>query len=250
MAKFVVNLTWEDAPHLSENDKKELLASYSPHERDARSKGIPQLGAGAIYPVVEGDIVVEAFKIPDHWPRAYALDVGWNKTAALWGAYDAKSDIWYLYSEYYKGQAEPSTHVNAIQARGAWMSGVIDCHSKGRGQAHGEQLSVLYENLGLRLGLALNGPGTLEPSILETFQRLVSGRLKVFSHLYNWLSEFRVYRRDKNGKIVDENDHLMDCTRFLITSGHLVMDVPPEEDADDAKITRPYYQGQSPVCGY
>lgn len=251
MAKWVCNLTWEDAPHLSKEAKKELLASYSPHERDARSKGIPQLGAGAIYPVVESDVVVEPFKIPDKWPRAYALDVGWNKTAAVWGAYDEKSDVWYLYSEYYRGQAEPSIHADGIKARGAWMSGVIDCHSKAKGQAHGEQLSVLYATLGLNLTSADNGPGTLEPGILNTYQRLSSGRLKVFSHLLNWRAEFRVYRRDMNGRIVDKEDHLMDCTRFLVTSGMNVMDTPPPEFSDDGEITRPRpSQGRSDVCGY
>src|SRR5665213_3388138 len=110
MSKFVVNLTWEDAPHLTKEAKEELLASYSPHERDARSKGIPQLGAGAIYPVVEADVLIEPFSIPDKWPRAAGMDVGWKKTAVIWGAYDQKSDVWYLYSEYYRGYAEPAIH--------------------------------------------------------------------------------------------------------------------------------------------
>ncbi len=251
MAKWVCNLTWQDAPHLSEKAKEELLQSYSPHERDARSKGIPQLGAGAIYPVVESDVIVEPFRIPEHWPRAYALDVGWNKTAAVWGTYDQKSDVWYLYSEHYRGQAEPSIHADAIKARGSWMAGVVDCHSKARGNAYGEQLSVLYANLGLHLDNAENGPGTLEPGILDVYQRLSSGRLKVFSHLLNWRAEFRIYRRDKNGRIVDKNDHLMDCTRFLVTSGHKIMDTPPPEFAEDGIQYRPSSkQGRSDICGY
>jgi hypothetical protein len=32
--------------------------------------------------------------------------------------------------------------------------------------------------------------------------------------LQNWLSEFRIYRRDEKGKIVKQNDHLMDATRY------------------------------------
>lgn len=249
--KWVCNLTWEDAPHLSAADKKLLLESFSPHERDARSKGIPQLGAGAIYPVSEADIVIDPFKIPDNWPRAYALDVGWSKTAAIWGAYDEKSDTWYLYSEYYRGQAEPSIHADGIKARGQWMSGVIDCHSKAKSQAHGEQLSVLYANLGLNLALADNGPGTLEPTILDTYQRLSSGRIKVFSHLLNWRAEFRVYRRDMNGRIVDKDDHLMDCMRFLVTSGNKVLDTPPLEDGDGGSQYSPRStQGRSNICGY
>ena len=35
----------------------------------------------------------------------------------------------------------------------------------------------------------------------------------------NWRAEFRIYRRNEKGLIVDENDHLMDCTRYLIMTG-------------------------------
>jgi hypothetical protein len=44
-------------------------------------------------------------------------------------------------------------------------------------------------------------------------------RLKVFSSLRNWLNEFRLYRRDEKGKVVKDNDHLMDATRYLVVSG-------------------------------
>ena len=47
-------------------------------------------------------------------PRAYGLDVGWNKTAAIWGARNPETGVIYLYSEYYRGQAEPQVHVEAI----------------------------------------------------------------------------------------------------------------------------------------
>src|SRR5215467_13831811 len=87
MSKFVVMAGWDDVPHLDEQTKQDLYASIPPYQRDARSKGIPQLGSGAIYPVPESEIVCKPFEIPRYWPRAYALDVGWNRTAAIWGAW-------------------------------------------------------------------------------------------------------------------------------------------------------------------
>ena len=39
---------------------------------------------------------------------------------------------------------------------------------------------------------------------------MTSGKLKVFRSLTEWFSEFRKYRRDENGKVVKEDDHLMD----------------------------------------
>lgn len=215
-SKFVVTATWDDAPHLDENAKQELWNSIPPFQRDARSKGVPQLGAGAIYPVPESDFVVADFPVPDHWPRVFGMDVGWNRTASIWGAIDRDTDTLYLISEHYRGQAEPSVHAQGIMARGKWIPGVIDPASRGRGQQDGQQLLQSYIDLGLDLAVAFNG---VESGIYEVWQRMSSGRLKVFKSLGNWLSEFRLYRRDEKGRIVKENDHLMDATRYLVMSG-------------------------------
>lgn len=93
--RFVLTMGFDDAPHLSSESKAKLLASFPPHERDARSKGVPQLGSGAIYPVPESDFVIDDIKLPDHWPRVYGMDVGWNKTAAVFAALNRESDTLY-----------------------------------------------------------------------------------------------------------------------------------------------------------
>jgi hypothetical protein len=78
-SRSVILATWDDVPHLDERAKEMLFASYMPFQRDARTKGIPALGSGAIYPVPESDIVIPDFALPNHWPRAYGMDVGWNR---------------------------------------------------------------------------------------------------------------------------------------------------------------------------
>jgi len=208
MSKVVITATWDDCPHLSDEDKQELWDSIPPYQRDARSKGIPQLGSGAIYPVPESEIQCQPFDIPPYWPRVYGLDVGWQRTAAVWGAYDRESDVIYLYSEHYRGQAEPSIHADAIKARGEWIPGVIDPAANGRSQKDGQQLLSNYLDLGLDVVKADN---SVEAGIQAKVQRLSSGRLKIFTTLTNWLSEFRLYRRDDQGRVVKENDHLMDA---------------------------------------
>lgn len=82
-------------------------------------RGVPQLGSG-IDPILESNIIVEDFAIPKHWLHCYAMDVGWNRTAAIWAATDPTTKITYLYSEYYQGNAEPIIHVEGIKSRGAW----------------------------------------------------------------------------------------------------------------------------------
>jgi len=225
-SKFVIMATWDDVPHLSEQTKKILWDAIPPFQRDARSKGVPQLGAGAIYPVPESDYLVQDFEIPAHWPRAYGMDVGWNRTAAVWGALDRDNDILYLTGEHYRGQAEPSVHAASIRARGEWIPGVIDPAARGRSQLDGATLVQSYIDLGLNLIFAVNA---VEAGIYEVWQRLSTGRLKVFKSLANWLFEARLYRRDEKGCIVKESDHLMDATRYLVVSGLARAKVKPAE---------------------
>lgn len=214
--RFVLTLGFDDAPHLSEESKEKLLAAFPPHERDARSKGIPQLGSGAIYPVPESDIVIADFEIPEHWPRGYALDVGWNRTSAGFHAWDRENDIIYRTGEHYRAQAEPSVHAEAIKSRGLWMHGVVDPAARGRTQTDGQQILQMYIDLGLHLDVANNA---VEAGIYEMWQRLSTGRYKVFKSCVNWLQEFRLYRRDDKGRVVKGNDHAMDDSRYFVMSG-------------------------------
>lgn len=218
-SKFVVMATWDDVPHLTEATKKLLWASIPPFQRDARSKGVPQLGAGAIFPVPESDIIVSDFEIPAHWPRAFGMDVGWNRTAVIWGAIDRDTDVLYLTAEHYRGQAEPAVHAAAIKGSknvNQWIPGVIDPAARGRGQRDGGQLLQDYIDLGLDLETAFNG---VESGLLEIWTRMSTGKLKAFRSLQNWLFEFRLYRRDEKGHIVKSNDHAMDAMRYLVMSG-------------------------------
>ena len=92
-----------------------------------------------IYPVADAAIVIPEFKIPDHWPQAYGLDIRWNTVAAVWGARNPQSDVLYLYSEYH-ADADPAIHAAAIRSRGDWIHGLIDPAANGRDRRDGYRL--------------------------------------------------------------------------------------------------------------
>jgi phage terminase large subunit-like protein len=230
---YVVGATWDDVPHLSAEEKELLWAGMEPHLREARTKGIPSIGSGAIYPVLEEKITVEPFDIPAHWPRGYAMDVGWNATAALWIALDRESDIAYVYSTYKAGQAEPPIHAAAIKSRGAWINGLIDPAARGRAQDDGKQLYKQYKDLGLKLQVANNA---VEAGIYAVWERLSTGRLKVFSTERAFFEEYRIYRRDEKGKIVKMGDHIMDCLRYRIVSLLLGLTAKPVPKEDKKRM--------------
>jgi phage terminase large subunit-like protein len=228
--KRVVMATWDDVPHLSEETKAQLIAGTPPHQRDARTRGIPSLGAGAIYPVPESEIVVPPRSIPADWPRCFGCDVGWNRTAAVWLARDPATSILYLYHEHYRGQAEPVIHAQGIKAPGAWIPGVIDPACLGSNQVDGRSLMQIYTDLGLDIQPADN---SVESGIFAVWELLSSGRLKVFSSCGNWISEFRRYHRDEKGRIVKVDDHAMDATRYAVMSGIARMTTEPKPQQDE-----------------
>ena len=217
--KVVIMAGWDDVPHLTEESKAKMLAGTPPHLRDSRSKGIPSLGSGAIYPVPEDEIKFDIMEIPAWFRRSYGMDVGWNATAVVFGAYDADNDIAYIYDAYKRGQAEPDVHASAIRKRypgGFKLPGAIDPASRGSGQADGKQLLQLYRKEGLRL---IEADNAREAGIAEVYSRLSTGRLKIARHLSDVFDEYRIYRRDDMGRIIKEHDHYMDALRYYVMTG-------------------------------
>lgn len=252
--KFITRIEWDDAPHImgDEDAKKMFGTALTAIDQDMRMKGIPSVGEGKIYPISEDHFVINSIELSPHWPRAYGLDVGYHRTAAIFGAYDTKTDIWYLYDEHYMGREEPAAHSAHIRTKGGkWMPGAIDPSAAGAGsQRDGIGLLEQYRDHDLDLYLANN---SVDLGIRAVHDRLATGRLKVFSNCQNWLQEFRIYSRDKNGGIRKSNDHLMDATRYLIMTGTQIARVQP--DLDDEEFGNPsatsYYEGtRNETTGY
>jgi phage terminase large subunit-like protein len=212
--KYVEICTWDDVPHLTEEEKAKTLANTPPQLQDARSKGVPTVGSGMVYPVDPKNITVDDFEIPKHYKRLYALDVGWNLTAAVWGAWDAETDIVYIYTEHRQAMAEPVVHAKSIKARGA-LPGVIDPAARGRSQIDGEKLYDLYVAEDLILYLANNA---VEAGIFNVWERMNTGRLKIFKSCTGLLRELTLYHRNEKGMIVKTNDHAVDCMRYLLNA--------------------------------
>lgn len=215
-----VNATHDDALHIPEEEKKRLFLSYQPHEREARTKGIPSIGSGLIYPVSESKVVVSPFQIPDYWPRCFGMDFGWHNTAVVFMARDPDSGVVYLYAEYLAGHLTPQHHAYHLIKLGAdWMPGAYDIAGKGAQQDDGGNLVDLYTQAGIKSWFpAETGKGTVEKGLMTVLQMLEEDRLKIFSTLTKTMFEYRMYARDDNGKVKKGNDHLLDAIRYGIAT--------------------------------
>ena len=50
-----------------------------------RSKGIPMIGSGLVFPIDEDTLACEPFIIPNHYARIAAIDFGYDHpTAVVW----------------------------------------------------------------------------------------------------------------------------------------------------------------------
>jgi phage terminase large subunit-like protein len=239
---IVISMTIEDAEHYSAEERDRIEAGFPEHEREARARGIPIMGSGRVFPIEESRIRVEAFPLPQHWPRICGLDFGWDHpTAAVWMAWDRDTDTVYVY-DVYRVKAQPvPVHASAIRARGPWMP-IAWPHDGLNETAAGPALARQYREEGLNMlpehakleklndktGNSDRRVSTsVEAGIQEMLTAMMDGRFKVFAHLNDWWEEFRLYYRE-DGRIVKKGDDLMSATRYgFVSLRHAAL--PPRE---------------------
>jgi phage terminase large subunit-like protein len=213
--KAVVRAGWADALHLDAAAQARLRASLPPHELAAREHGDVRVGKGLVYPVDEREVAVPRFAIPPHWRRIVGVDFGFvAPTAAVWLAHDAATDTVYVTDTYAVSERTPAAHAAAILARGACPA-VCDPAGQAASQRDGVSLMELYAQAGLHFTRADN---TVEHGLMVVLERLRMGRLKVFADLPAWWAEYRTYMRDAKGRVVKQDDHLLDATRYAVVS--------------------------------
>ena len=91
--RHVTTMTIDDALHFTHEQREQIIRSYPTHEREARTRGVPTLGSGRIFPVSEEQIACERIDIPTHWPIIGGMDFGWDHPfAAVELAHDRDTD--------------------------------------------------------------------------------------------------------------------------------------------------------------
>lgn len=216
----VTTMTINDAEHYTQEQRDSIIASYPEHEREARAKGIPILGSGRVFPIVEEAIKVTAFSIPPHWPRIVGLDFGIDHpTAVVWMAWDRDNDVLYVTDCYRVKDQSIVIHAAGIKARGDWVPVAWPHDGLQRDKGSGEQLASQYKAQGLNMlkdrATFEDGSNGVEAGVAEMLSRMQTHRLRVFAHLEDWFEEFRLYHR-KDGMIVKMTDDLLSATRYAM----------------------------------
>lgn len=241
--RHLTSMTIDDAEHFTPAKREQIVASYKPHEREARARGVPILGSGRIFPVTEESIAWDAGPIPAHWPRVCGLDIGFDHpTAAAWVAWDRDADCLYVYDCYRVREASPVIHAAAVKARGTWIP-VAWPHDALRNIDHGASTGraymTLYQDQGVNMhdthSTFEDGSISVEAGLMEMLDRMQTGRLKVAKHLGDWWEEFRLYHR-KDGKVVKERDDLMSATRLAVVMRRIAVVSPRKKTDDEQRV--------------
>lgn len=227
---YMQTATWEQAPHLDDAAKKHILASYPSYQKDTRSKGIPMMGEGKVFPIPEEDIKYEAHelgKIPKHWARIFGVDFGSSGSgghpqALVCCALDRDTKTFYVYDCYRKKGESTVYHADAMKARGDWIPVAWPHDGMNAGKFDGVPLYRDYLTHGAKM-LSMSarydnekgGSQPVEPIVMTASEMMTTGRFKVASHLHQWWEEFRTYHR-KDAKIVAVKDDLLKATFYAL----------------------------------
>ena len=237
----LVTATWDDAKHnddtkahkkgdthLTEAKKRQILGALPEWQRDMRSKGIPLMGSGLVWPIAEEDIKCAPVDIKAYWPRICAVDFGSDHPfAAVWLAWDRDLDIVYLYDCFRQRRKLISENASEIRKRDTWIPVIWPHDGNQADPKSSNTYAELYRQEGVnmwfesftnppRAGEKKGDIGT-EAGLEDIFERLSTGRFKVLNHLNDWFEEFRMYHR-KDGKVVPLKDDLMSATRYAAMS--------------------------------
>jgi phage terminase large subunit-like protein len=216
----VTRMTIWDAEHYTPEQRAAIVASYPAHEREARTKGIPQLGSGRVFPVADEVVKCEAFIIPPIWPQICGMDFGWDHpSAGARLAWDKDNDVIYVIACHRAREQVPAMFAASVKPWGDWLPWAWPHDGLQHDKGSGEQIAKQYRDHGLKLlptrATFEDGSFGVEAGISEMLERMQTGRFKVFAHLLDWWEEFGLYHR-KDGLIVKEGDDLMAATRYAV----------------------------------
>lgn len=217
----MVTMELEDAKHITPEERAKIIDGYLPHERDARSRGIPLLGSGKIFLVPYEDLEEEPLlHVPAYWRKLWGIDFGINHPfAAVLALHDADNDIIHVHCTLRMKNALIIQHAREMKQLGEMVPVAWPHDGTQRDKSSGEPLARLYKKEGLLMlpehSTFEDGGYSLEAGVFEIDERARNGKLRFARGLNDLREEWNNYHR-KDGKIVTVLDDVLSALRQVI----------------------------------
>lgn len=244
---YVQQATWWDAPHITENDIAEMSAGIPDWQLDMRSKGLPVLGTGAVFPIADESIVESPTHIPDYWDIVCAVDFGETTDASVivFCARNPDDDTYHLVKEIYLDQSiEARTPRNMAKEilNSDWPHAIVVVpHDGGLNsddpQAKGKLLleygcnvwtHTFTNPVDVKLGTDELKPAgraahnSIHAGLIEMRRRMEENTLKISDEMVNFFKEKRTYfwreNRTTGKRVPTGTDHCIDASRYALMS--------------------------------
>jgi phage terminase large subunit-like protein len=235
--KGIVTMTLDEVPppeeggHFTAEEKAKRLAGYKPHERDARARGIPKLGSGAIFITPEERVIEPPLEyIPAYWVKGWGLDFGmghpFGAALCIW---DKDNDVVHVTHAYRAADTLSIVHAAAMKRVGAQVPVFWPKDGADRDPHGGGTLASGYKKHGLLMYPEYahwpDGSMSTEAGIDEWDEREKMGRIKFAAYLNELLEERRFYHR-KDGLIVKIRDDILSAVRIFLMMKRFARAVP------------------------
>ena len=204
-----------------------------------RSKGLPVLGSGAVFPFKDEDIMIEDITPERHWKVIASLDFSSVNDASVvcYSAYNPDNDTYYVFDAVFITNIEqknPRYMAQCILDGSYPTIPVVSPHDGGINSVSPESKAKIMKGMGVNiLGKSFYNPTTLtlafhkgggierEPGLTEMRRMMEEGRFKVCRRVSQFFKEKAqlFYAPSANGgmKCVG-NDDMIDAARYGVIS--------------------------------
>jgi phage terminase large subunit-like protein len=230
-----IRVTWDDIPYENEWDEKffsqeerdQLSRDFMPWERDCRIKGIPLVGQGVVFPLLNWPTykgIDFDLKNNDKLERLISFDLGIKNDPTVISFFfrDPVEEVIYLHRQIKVAQGEtPDEYVHYLmdkETKGVPIALPHDATQAGRYTLTEQSVREVFEdNYGLNCiaGAILNpvndqGKVTNHKSYGINIMRLgmERGSFKINESCVGFLDEARNYAIDEAGRFSDPDDHI------------------------------------------
>jgi phage terminase large subunit-like protein len=268
--QYLQTATWDDAPHMTDEMKKKVLAMYPAYQRAMRSRGIPLMGSGLIYEHDETTLGQAPFRIPDYWFILNGMDFGWDHPLAFIQMVENRdTGEFYFVNAWKKSKKHPYQAWEAIKiwAEGiptAWphdgLKGQLKSSAAGGTGSDGETLKDMFIDAGFWMldehATWEDGGNSVQRGIMEFDKLMETGRFKIFNNLFEVFEEIRQYHTKTNAsngqtEIVKIKDDLLDGMRYAYMMRRYAIRVMDIMGADAEQFELDHIQdGRDSSTGY